>query len=128
MDKKVQNYIELIQDGVLRAQNAIRDIEVEKIWLIEDLNWNVYDVDVWMFWWGWFLLKKRNRKLAEAMRVYCEDNGKHIRYSDYHKALYVWLYRCREYDKIRAFYSNFINYLIENWVDDSLISYTVDYD
>lgn len=123
------NYYLLIQDAHVKSFEASRLINTEPIWLIWEeyvKEPKTYYVSQWLFWRWALLMKKKNRKFAEAMIKFCEDIKSYCSYSDYHKAYYIWLCKSREYERMCEYFKVFCNILRDNWIDT--IDYTIDYD
>lgn len=116
------NYKELITNAYEEATLASKNVQPEPIWIIRDENsWKMYEtVTCWLFGKWAIIIKKRNRKFAQAIQDYCKDHNIYCSYSDYHKWLYCRLCKSHEYERMQEFYYTFVDYLIKQWLKSEL--------
>lgn len=123
-------YLVLIEDAYKAAKDKTEKCAVESIGFIKDEFWDqkIQYVKQWLFWKWALLVKKRNRKFAEAIQEFCEEKWFYCDYSDYHKALYCWLARgIHEHDKLVCFYWEFCS-IMNEYLEPMILTSRIDYD
>ena len=125
----LNDYREILKVAVEQWNRKMQEVNPTPIGVVVDGNWKEYaPIKHWLFWHWALLVKRQNRKFAQAVILYCMDNKMYCEYSDYHKAYYVWLTNSHEYERLQEFYSSVYYTLIWCGIPSKVLDYRVTLD